>query len=227
MAKRIAGRISATLELTVAALILTVLVAIPVGVISAVRQYSLLDNVMTLTAMFWVSMPFFWLGLILMLVFSVHLHWFPISGRGEVPWSLAGLSHLVLPSFTLGAPQIALLMRLTRSDMLEVLNEDYIVTARSKGLSEQLVILKHAFRNALISIVTLIGMRIPWLFGGAVVTETIFAWPGMGRLMVNGVFQRDYPVVQGTVLVIAILVILSNLTVDMLYVYIDPRIRYD
>lgn len=225
--KRIAGRLPATLELTISALILTVVMAIPIGLISAVKQYSIIDNITTFLALFWVSMPFFWLGLVLILLFSVNLRWLPISGRGGMIFTVSGLAHLILPAFTLGAPQIALLMRLTRSSMLEVLNEDYVKTARSKGLREGTVLFKHAFRNGLISIVTLIGMRIPWLFGGAVVTETIFAWPGIGRLMVQAVFERDYPVVQGTVLIIAILVVLSNLFVDILYVYIDPRIKYD
>lgn len=225
--KRILERVPATLELTILAFLITVLIGIPAGIISAVRQYSIVDHITMVAAMFWVSMPFFWLGLVLMLIFSVNLGWFPISGRGGPFWTTSGIMHLILPAFTLGAPQIALLTRLTRSNMLEVLREDYITTARSKGVKERIVIYKHAFRNALLSIVTLLGMRVPWLFGGAVVTETIFAWPGMGRLMVQAVFKRDYPIVQGVVLLIALLVVLSNLVVDISYAFIDPRIRYD
>ena len=225
--ERISGRLQATLELTVVAFALTVVIAIPVGVFVAAKQYSIADNVMTFLAIFWISMPQFWLGLIFMLVFSANLGWLPISGRGGPLWTVQGLKYLILPALSLGLPGIALIMRLTRSGMLEVLNEDYIRTARSKGLRERVVVLKHALRNALLSIVTMLGMRIPWLLGGAVIVETVFAWPGMGRLLVNAVFQRDYPVVQGVTLMIAGLVMLSNLTVDLLYAYIDPQIKYD
>lgn len=224
---RIISRLPATLELTLLAFFITVVFGIFSGIISAVWQYSIIDHITMVTALFWISMPFFWLGLILILLFSIQLDWMPIAGRGGPFWTLSGIKHLLLPAFTLGAPQIAFITRLTRSNMLEVLNEDYIRTARSKGLKEQIVIIKHAFRNAMIALITFLGMRIPWLFGGAVVTETIFAWPGMGRLLVQAVFKRDYPVVQGVVLLIAIMVVFSNLLVDISYAYIDPRIRYD
>jgi peptide/nickel transport system permease protein len=223
----IAMRIGPTLELTLSALFITMLLAIPIGVFSATRPYTMLDNAARFFAMFWVSMPYFWLGLMLMMLLGLHWGILPISGRGGALWTLDGLRHAILPILTLGLPPIALFTRLTRSTMLEVINEDYIRTARSKGIRENLVIFRHGLRNALIPIVTLLGLRLPWLIGGAVITETVFSWPGMGRLLVEAVTQRDYPVVQGIVLVIAVLTILSNLIVDLTYALIDPRIRYD
>ena len=223
----IRDRIKATLELTVIALVITLLVSIPAGIISAVRRYTLFDQLARFFALFWVSMPYFWLGLVLMLIFGINLQWLPISGRGGFIFSGEGLRSLILPSLTLGLPPAALFMRVIRSNMLEVINEDYVRTARSKGLIESKVIIKHAFRNALLSVLTLLGLRIPWLFGGAVITETVFAWPGMGRLLVDAIMKRDYPVVQGIVLLIAILVVIFNIIVDLLYAYLDPRIRFE
>ncbi|MBC7238609.1 MAG: ABC transporter permease, partial [Chloroflexi bacterium] len=215
-----------TLELTVLALILTVAIAIPAGIISAMRPYTIIDNASRFIALFWVSMPYFWLGIMLMMVFGLRLRILPISGRGGPLWTLEGLKSATLPILTLGLPPIALFTRLTRSAMLEVVNEEYIRTARSKGVRETIVVVHHGLRNALLPVVTLLGLRLPWLFGGAVITETVFAWPGMGRLLVNAVMERDYPVVQGIVLVIALLTVLANLVVDFAYVLIDPRIRY-
>lgn len=223
----IRDRIKATLELTIIALVITLLVSIPAGIISAVRRYTLFDQLARFFALFWVSMPYFWLGLVLMLIFGINLQWLPISGRGGFIFSGEGLRSLILPSLTLGLPPAALFMRVIRSNMLEVINEDYVRTARSKGLIEYKVIIKHAFRNALLSVLTLLGLRIPWLFGGAVITETVFAWPGMGRLLVDAIMKRDYPVVQGIVLLIAILVVIFNIIVDLLYAYLDPRIRFE
>lgn len=223
----IRDRIKATLELTIIALVITLLVSIPAGIISAVRRYTLFDQLARFFALFWVSMPYFWLGLVLMLIFGINLQWLPISGRGGFIFSGEGLRSLILPSLTLGLPPAALFMRVIRSNMLEVINEDYVRTARSKGLIESKVIIKHAFRNALLSVLTLLGLRIPWLFGGAVITETVFAWPGMGRLLVDAIMKRDYPVVQGIVLLIAILVVIFNIIVDLLYAYLDPRIRFE
>ncbi len=223
----IRSRIGATLELTIIALFITLLVSIPAGIISAVKRYTVFDQIARIFALFWVSMPYFWLGLILMLIFSINLNILPVSGRGGPLWTWEGLKYIILPSLTLGLPPAALFMRIIRSNMLEIINEDYVRTARSKGLREYNVVIKHAFRNALISVVTLLGLRIPWLFGGAVITETVFAWPGMGRLLVDSIMKRDYPVVQGVVLIIAILVVLSNIIVDFAYAYLDPRIRYD
>lgn len=223
----IRARLGATLELTMVALLLTVFFSVPIGVVSAVKPYSWIDNVGRVFALFWVSMPYFWLGIILMLLFGVKLGLLPISGRGGPIWSLEGIRHLILPALTLGLPPMALFTRLVRSSMLEVTNEEYIRTARSKGLSEKTVIYRHALRNALIPVVTLLALRLPWLVGGAVITETVFSWPGMGRLLVDAVTQRDYPVVQGVVLILAVLVLLSNLAADVMYAYLDPRIRLD
>ena len=222
----IQARIGPTLELTTVALILTLIFAIPIGVLSAVKPYTVIDNFARFFALFWVSMPYFWLGIVFILLFGVELRMLPISGRGGPLWSLQGIDHIILPAMTLGLPPMALFTRIVRSSMLEVIHEDYIRTARSKGLDERKVIYRHALRNALIPVVTLLAVRLPWLVGGAVITETVFAWPGMGRLLVDAVTQRDYPVVQGIVLILSTLVVLSNLGADLLYAYIDPRIRY-
>ncbi len=167
-----------------------------------------------------VTAPVFWLGLILMLIFSINLGWFPSSGRGSI-------AHYVLPFVTLAAHSTALIARMTRSSMLEVLGEDYITTARSKGLKESAVILKHALSNAFIPIITILGLRFGVLLGGAVLTETVFSWPGVGRLMVNSILSRDYPVVQGAVLLLALCFVFINLIVDIIYAFLDPRIKYD
>lgn len=225
--RMIIPRIPATLELTLAALFITLIVSMPTGVMSAAKQYTIFDNVSRFFAIFWVSMPYFWLGLVFILFFGIKLQILPIAGKSGPIWTATGLLHLILPALTLGLPPAARFTRMVRSSMLEVTNEEFIKTARSKGLKEQWVILKHALRNAMISVITLLGLRIPWLFGGAVITETVFAWPGMGRLLIDAVTKRDYPVVQGIVLLLAGLVVLGNLTADLLYAYIDPRIRYD
>ncbi|MBT9132805.1 MAG: Dipeptide transport system permease protein DppB [Syntrophomonadaceae bacterium] len=213
-------RLPATVELTLTAMILSLLIAIPVGIISSTKRYSIFDHAGMVGALFGVSMPVFWQGLMMILLFSFILGWTPISGRGDI-------SHLILPAITLGTSMAALVARLTRSSMLEVIRQDYITTARSKGLVERIVIIKHALRNALIPVVTIVALQLPVLFGGAVITETVFAWPGMGRLIVTSIFVRDFPVVQAAVLIIAVLVILANLLADILYIFIDPRIRYD
>ena len=227
VATLISARIGPTLEVTILALLLTIVVAIPVGVISAMRPYTIVDNLSRFFALFWASMPYFWLGIMLIMLFGLKFQLLPISGRAGPLWTLEGLKSVILPVLTLGLPPVALFTRLTRSTMLEVINEEYIRTARSKGVSEVIVVIRHGLRNALIPIVTLLGLRFPWLFGGAVITETVFAWPGMGRLLVNAVMERDYPVVQGVVLIIALLTVLANLIVDFTYALIDPRIRYD
>jgi ABC-type dipeptide/oligopeptide/nickel transport system permease component len=166
------------------------------------------------------AIPPYWLGIMLILVFSVALGWFPTSGRGT-------LAHLVLPAITLGSVLMALVTRLVRSGMLDVLGEDYVRTARAKGLRERVVIMRHALRNILIPLVTVVGLQLGALFGGAVITESIFAWPGVGRLALQSINARDYPMVQAAVLVISIVYVFLNLAVDLLYVYLDPRIRYD
>jgi ABC-type dipeptide/oligopeptide/nickel transport system permease component len=171
-------------------------------------------------ALFGISMPVFWLGLMLVVIFSVVLHWLPAGGTGS--WK-----HMILPSFTLAAFVVAFITRMTRASMIETLSQDYTTTARSKGLQERVVIVKHALKNALIPIITVVGLQFGLLLGGAVLTETVFAWPGIGRLIVDSILARDYPVIQGTILVFGLLYILVNLFVDMIYAFIDPRIRYD
>jgi peptide/nickel transport system permease protein len=213
-------RFPATLELASASMLIAILIAIPVGILSALKQNSMLDHTSRLVALLGVSMPNFWLGLLLILFFSLKLGWFPCFGYGTI-------SHLVLPAITLGTGLAAPMMRLMRASMLEVLRQDYIRTARSKGLSERLVMWKHGFKNALIPVITYMGIQIGHLLAGAVIVETIFAWPGVGKFLVDAIYARDYPVIQGFVLIIALFFVLSNLAVDILYMYLDPRIRYD
>jgi peptide/nickel transport system permease protein/oligopeptide transport system permease protein len=214
------ARLPNTLLLAVVAITLACLFGIPAGIISAVRPYTWIDYVVTSTAIFGISMPVFWLGLMLIVFFSVILHWLPAGGTGT--WR-----HVILPSLTLAAFVIAFIARMTRSSMIEVLSQDYTTTARSKGLKEHVVIIKHALKNALIPIITVVGLQFGMLLGGAVLTETVFAWPGLGRLIVDSILARDYPVIQGAILIFGLLYILVNLVVDLLYAYVDPRIRYD
>ena len=211
-------RLPATFELSGAALLVALLLAIPAGVVSAVRRNSATDYVATVVALLGQSMPTFWLGIMLILIFSVQFNVLPSSGRG-------GIEHLVLPAITLGLFTTARITRLTRSGMLEVLNQDYIRTARAKGVSGSPVVWKHAFKNAAIPIVTIVGIELGTLLGGSVITETIFAWPGVGRLSVQAIYNRDYPVVQAAVFLLASTFVLVNLVVDLLYTYLDPRIR--
>ena len=212
-------RLPASLELAAAAMLIALVVAVPIGIISAVRRGSLLDMGSMLGALFGLSMPHFWLGIMLIMIFSVKLGWLPTSGRGT-------LAHLIMPSVALGLSLMAMFARLTRSVMLEVLSLDYIRTARSKGLKERIVISKHAFKNALIPLVTVAGMQFGFLLGGTVIIETVFAWPGVGRLVVQAIFNRDYPLVQAVVLVLAVIFVAVNFIVDMLYMYLDPQISY-
>jgi peptide/nickel transport system permease protein len=211
-------RLPATFELSGAALLIALLLAIPAGVVSAVRRNTTTDYVATVVALLGQSMPTFWLGIMLILIFSVQFNLLPSSGRG-------GLEHLVLPAVTLGLFTTARITRLTRSGMLEVLNQDYIRTAQAKGVSGPPVVWKHAFKNAAIPIVTIVGIELGTLLGGSVITETIFAWPGVGRLSVQAIYNRDYPVVQAAVFLLASTFVLVNLVVDLLYTYLDPRIR--
>ncbi|HEX3176343.1 MAG TPA: nickel ABC transporter permease [Methylomirabilota bacterium] len=211
-------RMPATFQLSGAALLVALALAIPAGIVSAVRRNSLLDYVSTIVALLGQSMPTFWLGIMLILLFSVQLQWLPSSGRGD-------LRHLVLPAITLGLFTTARITRLTRSGMLEVLGQDYIRTARAKGVSNPPVVWKHALKNAAIPIVTIVGIELGTLLGGSVITETIFAWPGVGRLSVQAINNRDYPVVQAAVFLLSSTFVLVNLFVDLLYTYLDPRIR--
>ena len=214
------ARLPNTLVLAVLAITLACLLGIPAGVLSAVKPYSWLDYLMTSAALFGISMPVFWLGLMLVLVFSVNLQWLPAGGTGT--WK-----HLVLPSFTLAMFVVAFIARMTRSTMLEILSQDYTTTARSKGLTEKVVVAKHALKNAMIPIVTVIGLQFGMLLGGAVLTETVFAWPGLGRLIVDSILARDYAVTQGAILIFGLLYVMVNLAVDLLYALLDPRIRYE
>jgi peptide/nickel transport system permease protein len=211
-------RLPATLKLALAALLLVNLVALPVGIFSAIRRYSLLDNVATFTALLGQAMPLYWFGIMLIIIFGVWLRWLPISGSDT--WA-----HLVLPAVTLASWILPINMRMVRSGMLDVLNQDYIRTARAKGLVERKVLIKHAFKNAAIPVVTISGMQLGVLLGGAVVTETVFAWPGLGRLAVDSIRMGDYPVVQAIVVVFALFAVLGNLAADIVGALIDPRIR--
>lgn len=210
----------ATLGLTLAAMLISLLIALPAGILSGIRQYSAWDHSTMFLALLGVSMPNFWLGPLLIWVFSIQLGWFPVSGKG-------GLAHLLLPALTLGASMAAIVARMTRSSVLEVLKEDYVMTARAKGLSEARIILKHVLRNAMLPVLTVVGLQFGGLLAGSIITETIFSWPGLGTLMVKAIQTRDYPVVQGCVLVIALSYVLVNLSTDLLYGVIDPRIRYE
>jgi peptide/nickel transport system permease protein len=223
----IRDRFPASLELGAFAVLVTLVLAVPAGVVSATRVNTWVDNLLSFCSFFWVSMPGFWVAIISMLLFSMTLGIFPISGRGGPPWTISGLSHLILPGLILGFRQIAVIMRLIRASMLEILSADYTRTARSKGLAEWVVIYRHALRNALIPTVTIFGLQIPEFLSMSVIIEAVFAWPGTGWLLVDAVLKRDYTLVQGIVLVYALAVILMNLLVDLLYAYIDPRIKYE
>lgn len=212
-------RFPRTVELTLLAMLIASVVGISAGIISATRRYSIFDNISMLVALFGVAAPVFWLALMLQLLFAVHLGWLPATGRGT-------FRHLILPALTLGMASAGLIARITRSSMLEVLRQDFITTARAKGLAEKMVVYKHAFKNALIPVVTIMGLQFGILLGGAVLTETVFAWPGVGRLLVDSILARDYPVVQGAVLVLAVTFVLINLIVDLIYAFLDPRISY-
>jgi peptide/nickel transport system permease protein len=218
-------RLPATLEMTLFAILIALIIAIPTGVISATRANTFIDNLLSFFSLFWVSMPGFWIAIVAVLLFSMHWEIFPISGRGGPLWTTRGLHYLALPGLILGIRQVAIISRLIRVSMLEILDEDYIRTARSKGLAEWKVVFKHALRNAMIPTVTIFGVQLPELMSLGVIIETVFAWPGTGRMLVDAVLKRDYTLVQGIVLVYALLVILMSLLVDLLYGYIDPRIK--
>lgn len=217
--EEIFSRFPATAQLAVGALMVSIFIGIPVGIISAVKRYSILDNLSMLIALLGVSMPVFWTGIILILFFAHYLNLFPTSGYGT-------LKHLILPSVTLGMASSAVIARMTRSSMLEVLSQDYIRTAKAKGLRELLIITKHALKNALIPVVTVVGIHVGVLLGGAVVVETVFAWPGVGRLMVTSILARDYALVRAATLLIAAVFVTVNLIVDILYGFLNPRITY-
>jgi peptide/nickel transport system permease protein len=214
----IAARLPATFELALAAIFVAVAIAIPAGILAAVWADTSVDHLATTLALLGISMPTFWLGPLLAIVFSVTLGWLPVSGRGT-------LAHLVLPAVTLGAPLAAVLTRMTRASLIDELRELYVTAARARGLSAARVVLRHAFRNSLIPIVTVLGLQVGAVLTGAVITETIFAWPGVGRLLIQSIGFRDYPLVQGCILLIAVTYVSVNLLTDMAYGFLDPRIR--
>jgi len=241
----LAQRLPATIELAFAALLVSLVVALPIGILSAARQNSPLDRLSMAGAFLGISMPGFWLGIVLILIFSVRLHWLPVQGRidfdahlepvtgffvldsiltGNKEALISSLKHLVLPAITLGAPVAAVVARVIRSSMLETLRTDYITLARSKGLSEWSVVFKHALRNALIPTVTVVGLQVGVLLGGNMIVETVFSWPGLGRMVVNAIFARDFPLVQGSVMIYAFTFVMANLIVDILYTYLNPKI---
>jgi peptide/nickel transport system permease protein len=218
--RAIATRLPATIELALAAMSVAVLIALPLGIIAAVRAGTGVDHAATTLALLGISIPNFWLGPLLAIVFSISLGWLPVSGRGT-------LAHLVLPAITLGAPLAAVLARITRASVIEELRELYVLAARARGVSHTRAVLKHAFRNSLIPIVTVLGLQVGSVLTGAVITETIFAWPGVGRLLIQSISFRDYPLVQGCILLIAITYVSMNLLVDVVYGFLDPRIRFE
>jgi peptide/nickel transport system permease protein len=240
-------RLPATLELTTFAMLIAILVGIPVGVISAVRQYSLLDKTTSVLALTGISMPIFWLAMILVVIFGVNLELLPFPGRLDPTTGITaitglvlvdslltlnfagfwdGLLHLIMPALALATIPMAVIMRMTRSSMLEVMNEDYVRTARAKGVVPWRVVFKHALRNAMLPTITVIGLQTGLLMGGAIITETIFSWPGIGLYTYNSISSRDYASIQGVVLYAALLFVLVNLLVDILYAVLDPRVRY-
>jgi peptide/nickel transport system permease protein len=244
----IAARFPATIELAIAAMVIAVVVGMVFGTLAAVRRHSLLDYVSSSVVLLGVSLPTFWLGLILIIIFGLWLRWLPISGRvdprlGADPslpfltlasllhgnWAVAkdALRHLVLPALALAAWPAAIVARMTRASLIESLGQDYVRTARGKGLPEQLIVVGHAARNALLPVLTVVGLEFGTLLGGAVVTETIFSWPGLGQLTVTAIGARDYQIVQGVVVLLGAVFVLLNLLVDVLYAVLDPRIRYE
>jgi peptide/nickel transport system permease protein len=244
----ISSRFPNTIELAVAAMLFAILIGGFAGIISASKQYSVTDYTVMGVALFGISMPVFWLGIILMMIFGVILGWLPIGGRIDLmipfqrvtgfmiidsiitlnfPALISSIKHLILPAVALGTIPMAMIARVTRSSMLEVLRQDFIRTERAKGLSERAVIYKHAVRNAMVPVVTVIGLNFGLLLAGAILTETVFSWPGLGRLVVEAVYERDYPLVVGCILIFAIVFVVVNLITDILYTYIDPRIKYE
>ena len=212
-------RFPATLELTLAAMGVALCIAFPLGIMAAVKKNSWMDQSSLIFSLLGLAMPNFWLGPLLMIAFSIELGWLPVSGRG-------GLAHLILPSLTLGMVMAAILIRMIRSSLLETIHEDYIQTARAKGLSEWRVWLKHALRNSLLSVITIVGLQFGALLAGSIITETIFTWPGIGRLTIQAIQTRDYPLVQGCILVISTSYLVVNLLTDLLYHLADPRVSY-
>jgi peptide/nickel transport system permease protein len=222
----IGSRLPATVELQLAAIALALIFAIPIGVVSAVRQYSLLDNLLTVFAFFGLSMPNFWFALLMIFLFAVKLGWLPAVGDGAGKPLTEQLRHLVMPTVALALFYVAFYARFMRSSMLEVIRQDYITTARAKGLKASTILFKHAFKNALLPMITVVGLSLPRLVGGAIIIESVFAWPGIGRLGYDAVLRRDYPTIMALTMLTAAFVMLVNLLVDIAYSLVDPRIRY-
>lgn len=248
VAETLAVRFPATFELAFLSLLIALIVGVPVGIVSAARRNSLLDGVAMIGSLIGVSMPIFWLGLLEMMLFAVFLQWLPSGGRlssdiqlqaitnfvlidslltNNMPAFVDAVKHILMPAFALATIPMAIIARMTRSSMLDVLQEDYIRTAKAKGLSERKVLVKHALRNALLPVITIIGIQAGTLLSGAVLTETIFSWPGIGKWVFDSILARDYPIVQGATLLIAVIFLVANLLVDLSYALLDPRIRYD
>jgi peptide/nickel transport system permease protein len=246
VAQLIGERLPATIELALGALLIGLLIAVPIGILAAVKQNSLLDRFSMAAAFLGISMPAFWLGILLILVFSVNLRWLPVQGRidyaaglrevtgfyvldsiltGNMAALVSSLKHLLLPSLTLGAGVAAIVARVLRSSLLEILRSDYIKLARAKGASELTTVMKHALRNALIPTVTVVGLQVGVLLGGNMIVEAVFGWPGLGRMVVDAIFNRDFPLVQGAVMVYAFTFVAANLIVDILYTYLNPKIE--
>jgi len=216
----ITPRILNTLKLSCASILVALTVGMIAGILSAVRRHSIVDYIATTIALLGVSMPVFWWGLILIMIFSVYLMWLPSGGMGD-------LRHLILPAIVLGTSSAGVIARMTRSSMMDILKQDYITAAKAKGLPSRIVVYRHALRNALIPTVTVVGLEFGYMLAGAVLTETVFSWPGAGRLIVDSIMARDYPVVQASLVLVAGLFVMVNLGVDILYAFLDPRIRYD
>jgi peptide/nickel transport system permease protein len=224
----ILSKLPATLSITLTGLVLAILVGVPIGVESAIKQNTAFDYVFMVLALVGVSMPIFWLGLMLVLTFSVNLGWLPALGMGNIAngaWDV--VSHMILPCFCLATIPAATFARITRSSMLETINSDYVKALRARGVKESLIIWKHAFKNALPPILTVLGLQLAYCFSGAVLTESIFSWPGMGTLIVNAVNSRDYSLIQGVVLFSAVIFVFINLAVDIIYMFINPRVSYE
>ena len=219
VAEIILARFPATIELTFFAMAIAIILSLPLGLLAAVNKGSWIDRISLIFSLLGISMPNFWLGPLLIIIFSIELGWLPVSGRG-------GLSHFILPSLTLGLGMAAILTRILRASLLRIIHEDYIRTARAKGLSEKRIWLTHTLRNALLTVITIMGLQFGALLAGAVITETVFGWPGIGRLTVQAIQTRDYPVVQGCVLIIATSYLIVNLATDIMYHLVDPRITY-
>lgn len=227
VAEAIMIRFPNTFNLSIASIIVATIIGVGAGIISAIKQNSVWDTLSTIGALAGISIPNFWLGSMLILVFAVYLQWFPAAGVTQPPWTLEGMKELALPAITLGTGSAALIARMTRSAVLEVIRQDYIRTARAKGVKEKYVILLHCMRNAMIPVITVIGLNFGFLLGGTIITEQVFAINGVGRLMIQAIAARDYTMVQGSVLLVATLFVLVNLMVDILYAVVDPRIRYE